>query len=80
MNYNNFIEIENDNYQDEIMQEFVSRNGFNVDDIFDFRGKVFLTKEIALNIKNGMCNINLYVEFVAFQKDLESINILKEGN
>ena len=69
--YENCEEIENDNYQEEIMQEFVSRNGFNVDDIFDFRGKVFLTKEIALNIKDGMCNVNLFVEFVAFQKDIE---------
>jgi hypothetical protein len=33
------LEIENNNYSEEIMKEFISRNGFNVDDIFDFRDK-----------------------------------------
>ncbi|MBP7173645.1 MAG: hypothetical protein KBA33_06190 [Cloacibacterium sp.] len=66
------LEIENNNYSEEIMKEFISRNGFNVDDIFDFRDKVYLTKEISLNVENGDCNIIVYAEFVAFQKDIKS--------
>lgn len=70
LDYKTCLELENDNYADEIMEEFISRNGFNVDDIFDFREKIYVTKEIALRIEDQKCVVLVYAEFLNFKKDL----------
>lgn len=70
LDYKTCLEFQDDNYADEIMEEFIFRNGFNVDDIFDFRERIYVTKEIALRIEDKKCVVLLYAEFLNLQKDI----------